>query len=191
MNTVTPLSPSAIRLLSRCVSVDLEVNPKTAEVFAFAAVRYTLGSSIRSGKHELGQALDRLEDELAGGDHCIGHNIVRHDLPHLAALRPRLPASASSMVAAKPKRRQRTSGRFLMGGRTRSRTASHYQQPLTGCLIVTSSALMKTAACWSRTTRFRENCDSCSRPSVSRSVCRAMSVYTRGLSFLPGIASGS
>ncbi len=35
-------------------------------------------------------ALDRLETASADVDHLIGHNILRHDLPHLAAARPRL-----------------------------------------------------------------------------------------------------
>lgn len=78
------------KLLARCVSVDLEVDPRTARIFAFAAVRHDLAQPILSRKGELEQALDRLEGTLAATDHLIGHNILRHDLPHLAAARPRL-----------------------------------------------------------------------------------------------------
>ncbi|MDG4675644.1 hypothetical protein P9A16_31580 [Shinella sp. 838] len=35
-------------------------------------------------------ALDRLEAEATEGVHLLGHNILRHDLPHLFAMRPGL-----------------------------------------------------------------------------------------------------
>jgi ATP-dependent DNA helicase RecQ len=74
--------------LARCVSVDLEVDPKTARIFAFAAVRLGKWPPILSRRGDLEGALDRLEASLADADHLVGHNILRHDLPHLAAARP-------------------------------------------------------------------------------------------------------
>ncbi len=82
--------PSHPALLDRCLSIDLEVNPKTAEVFAFAAVRRDDTPAIRCAAGQLQPGLDRLEAALDGIAHPIGHNILQHDLPHLAALRPRL-----------------------------------------------------------------------------------------------------
>ncbi|MBS7671682.1 hypothetical protein KIH45_18225 [Croceicoccus sp. 1NDH52] len=90
MNIAVTLSEPAIELLRRCVSFDIEVNPKTAEIFAFAAVRYGNGAAIRAGKGGLARALDEMDAGLSQSDHCIGHNIVRHDLPHLATVRPNL-----------------------------------------------------------------------------------------------------
>ncbi|MCW5759440.1 MAG: RecQ family ATP-dependent DNA helicase [Phenylobacterium sp.] len=81
-------------LLARCISVDLEVDPRTARIFALAAVRYNDAPPILSRKGQLEKALDRLEGSLAEPGHLIGHNILRHDLPHLAAARPRLAAAA-------------------------------------------------------------------------------------------------
>ena len=78
------------KLLKRCVSVDIEVDPKTARIFAFAAVQRGETPPILSRKGDLEGALDRLEAAVANNDHLIGHNILRHDLPHLAAARPRL-----------------------------------------------------------------------------------------------------
>lgn len=78
------------KLLERCVSVDIEVDPKTARIFAFAAVQRGETPPILSRKGDLEGALDRLETVVANSDHLIGHNILRHDLPHLAAARPRL-----------------------------------------------------------------------------------------------------
>ncbi len=83
---IEPFQP----LLQRCVSVDLEVDPATATVFAFAAVRDDARPAIVGKKRDLGAGLDRLEGALAGATHLLGHNIIRHDLPHLVALRPRL-----------------------------------------------------------------------------------------------------
>lgn len=43
-------------------------------------------------------ALDRLEAGLGDVRHLIGHNILRHDLPHLAAMRPRLAQLAEAPI---------------------------------------------------------------------------------------------
>ncbi|WP_323772401.1 RecQ family ATP-dependent DNA helicase [Antarctobacter sp.] len=43
-------------------------------------------------------ALDRLEADLGETRHLIGHNILRHDLPHLAAMRPRLGPLAKAPI---------------------------------------------------------------------------------------------
>lgn len=77
-------------LLQRCVSVDLEVDPATATVFAFAAAHHDGRASIVARRGNVESGLDRLEAGLADADHVLGHNIIRHDLPHLVALRPRL-----------------------------------------------------------------------------------------------------
>lgn len=77
-------------LLKRCLSIDLEVNPKTARVFAFAAVPFDGSPSIISKGGQLETGLDRLEQILDGIEHPIGHNFLQHDMAHLVALRPRL-----------------------------------------------------------------------------------------------------
>ncbi len=43
-------------------------------------------------------ALDRLEAYLDDTTHLIGHNILRHDLPHLMAMRPRLAKLAEAPI---------------------------------------------------------------------------------------------
>ena len=85
------MSKPSQQLLERCISVDLEVDPRTARIFAFAAVHYQDNSlAIVSRKGELEKALDRLEETLSETNFLIGHNILCHDLPHLAAARSRL-----------------------------------------------------------------------------------------------------
>jgi RecQ family ATP-dependent DNA helicase len=77
--------------LSRCISVDLEVDPKSARLFAFAAVRGEQAMVHRTGPWaSLEIGLNRLEALCDGAAHLVGHNILRHDLPHLVANRARL-----------------------------------------------------------------------------------------------------
>src|SRR4051812_34956576 len=76
--------------LRRCVSVDLELDPATATIFAFAAVRDDGRPPILAKKRDLLAALERLEAESAEAEHLLGHNIIRHDLPHLVAVQPGL-----------------------------------------------------------------------------------------------------
>ena len=79
-----------IRFLRQCLSIDLEVDPRTARIFAFAAVRHGEAATIRAEERQLESGLDRLEAALDGLAHPIGHNFLRHDLAHLVAARPRL-----------------------------------------------------------------------------------------------------
>lgn len=85
-------------LLQRCVSIDLEVDPSTASVFGLAAVQHEAGPAIVARQRDIAAALGRLETELTGTDHVVGHNIIRHDLPHLVALLPRLAQVFSSPI---------------------------------------------------------------------------------------------
>jgi len=80
--------PDPEEFLSRCVVVDIEVDPKSARLFAFAALRH--GKALLHQSGGLEPALDRLEKFCEGADHLVGHNILCHDLPYLVASRPRL-----------------------------------------------------------------------------------------------------
>ncbi len=85
-----PRSEDKLPLLERCLSVDLEVDPKKAVIFDLAAVRDGSGPAVVAGKGRLAQSLDKLEAALKTTSHIIGHNILRHDIEHLLAARPRL-----------------------------------------------------------------------------------------------------
>jgi hypothetical protein len=85
-------------LLRRCVSIDLEVDPAQAKIFAFAAVtqdRETPDLLVRS---DIPGGLRKLEDFCWGFQHIIGHSILGHDLPYLAAASPRLLALAEAPI---------------------------------------------------------------------------------------------
>ncbi len=77
-------------LLSRCVSIDLEVDPGTAGIFAFAAVRHDERPALNSRSGLLERHLDLLEVAIQDVRHPIGHNFLQHDMEHLIAARPRL-----------------------------------------------------------------------------------------------------
>ncbi|MBC2834088.1 RecQ family ATP-dependent DNA helicase [Paragemmobacter straminiformis] len=85
-------------LLERCLSVDLEVDPKTATIFDLAAVRHGSSPPVVAVLARLAQSLDRLEAALEDADHIIGHNILRHDIEHLLAARPRLRAKMTAPI---------------------------------------------------------------------------------------------
>ena len=85
-------------LLEQCLSVDLEVNPKTAEIFDMAAVRHGDGPAVVAAKGKIKQGLDLLEKALGKTPHVIGHNILRHDIEHLLAARPRLAAKMAAPI---------------------------------------------------------------------------------------------
>lgn len=84
--------------LKRCLSIDLEVDPKTATIFALAAVRLDETEPLVSQRGRLDDALDRLEHSLGTIDHPIGHNILHHDIEHLIASRPRLAALMAAPI---------------------------------------------------------------------------------------------
>ncbi len=98
-NWASRLASEAARgLLERCASVDLEVDPKTARVFAMAAVPFGDQPPILSQNGATEDSLDRLESALSSYDHLIGHNILNFDLPHLAANRAQLAALAAAPI---------------------------------------------------------------------------------------------
>ena len=90
------LTPNAATFLSSCVSVDLEVDPTSSRLLAFAAVRGEAALVHKGGP--LGPALDSLEAFCEGAAHLVGHNILRHDLPHLVANRARLAALGAAPI---------------------------------------------------------------------------------------------
>ena len=85
-------------ILRRCVSIDLEVDPDKARFFSFAAVTADpkAESLVVKGSGDTG--LQALGPFCEGFEHVIGHNILRHDLPHLAAAAPRFAALAEAPI---------------------------------------------------------------------------------------------
>jgi ATP-dependent DNA helicase RecQ len=85
-------------VLSRSVSIDLEVDPEKAKIFALAAVTQDSDGKKVVAKNNIEAALTELDTFCQGFDHVIGHNILRHDLPYLAAASPRFAALAQAPI---------------------------------------------------------------------------------------------
>ena len=79
-------------LLSRCLSLDLEVRVRDSRIRAFAGVRPDTNQSLTfpSPRRNLAWALNNLDDLANGADFLLGHNIIAFDLPHLRAANPDL-----------------------------------------------------------------------------------------------------
>ena len=89
------MSDKSAPLLSRCLSLDLEVGVQSGHIRALAGVRPDTGRSVvlPSNRDGLAAALVRLDDldDLAdGAEFLLGHNLIHFDLHHLRAASPSL-----------------------------------------------------------------------------------------------------
>lgn len=85
-------------LLARCVAIDLEVDPSTARIFSFAAAKSAFESEALVVRAAVEAGLQSLDAFCDGFNHVIGHNILRHDLPHLMAASMRFARLAESPI---------------------------------------------------------------------------------------------
>ncbi len=76
----------------RCVSIDLEVTPRTGRIHSFAAIRADTEETLTypSAGLPLHQALAELSDFAEPTDFILGHNFIEFDKPHLQAAKPDL-----------------------------------------------------------------------------------------------------
>ena len=79
-------------LLSRCLSLDLEVGKRDGRIRAFAGVRRDLDEvmTFAARRATLTAALAKLDELADGADFVLGHNLIGFDLPHLQAASPQL-----------------------------------------------------------------------------------------------------
>lgn len=82
------MSGQHAKFVDNCVALDLEVNPKTAKVFAMAAVSRKPDKRIVARNKKPDYFLQKLESLLQPSNYLIGHNILKFDLEHLVANRP-------------------------------------------------------------------------------------------------------
>ena len=73
-----------------CLSLDLEVGRKDRRIHALAGVRSDSGERLVFRGGSLEQALTKLDALSEGAGFLLGHNLIRFDLPQLAAARPGL-----------------------------------------------------------------------------------------------------
>ena len=82
---IRPAPAHASALLGNCVSIDLEVDPSTARILSFAAVRPGQDTALVHRSGDLAAALRRLDAFTRESAYLLGHNIIGFDLHHLAA----------------------------------------------------------------------------------------------------------
>lgn len=83
-------NPLADSLLERCVSIDLEVNPKTNKIHALAAVKYNESKHFAHEGPGLGDALFLMDEYCKFAEYVIGHNYILFDAHYLRAASPNL-----------------------------------------------------------------------------------------------------
>ena len=78
--------------LSRCLSLDLEVDRNDGRIHALAGVRPDTDKSFTFARRRRGlpAALGRLDELADGADFLLGHNLIDFDLPHLSVANPNL-----------------------------------------------------------------------------------------------------
>jgi ATP-dependent DNA helicase RecQ len=75
----------------RCVSLDLEVDPRDGRILKIGALRPDTGKFLHfKGRFDLAAALANVDALAAGAAFVLGHNVVRHDLNLLRAAAPGL-----------------------------------------------------------------------------------------------------
>ena len=80
----------AMKLLSQCVSVDLEVDPNTRRIGSLAAVRPEASKTCTYRGRNISTGLRTLDNYADGARFVLGHNIIKHDLPVLEGANPGL-----------------------------------------------------------------------------------------------------
>ena len=81
-NTASPLGIE-FPALSKCVALDLEISPVDSTLTAAAAYRPDNGASLSLSNGPSLGSLQRLDRVAEGAQFLLGHNIIKHDLPHL------------------------------------------------------------------------------------------------------------
>ncbi|WP_292294616.1 hypothetical protein [Marivita sp.] len=82
---VHPRAARADTLLKRCVSIDLEIDPKTNRLQSFAGVRQGVEGSFVFKRGNLVEALDGLDRFSDPAEFALGHNFISFDARHLEA----------------------------------------------------------------------------------------------------------
>lgn len=91
---MTPTNEENRGLLSRFLSLDLEVSVRDRRIRALAGIRGDSGRTcvFPGARESLQQALARLDDVADGAEFLLGHNLIKFDLDHLRAAAPELNA---------------------------------------------------------------------------------------------------
>lgn len=85
-------------LLSKCVSIDLELDPKTNRLRSLAGVRSNGSPSFTYRRGNVSEALEALDRYAERSEFVVGHNLIAFDAPHLEAVQPGLRLLRKPMI---------------------------------------------------------------------------------------------
>jgi len=74
----------------QCLSLDLEVDPKTKRINSFGAIRGDTKAALLRSVKALTKDLAELDRFARGAEFLLGHNLIRFDLGYLKAVDPKL-----------------------------------------------------------------------------------------------------
>lgn len=80
---VHPKAARSEELLNKCVSIDLEIDPKTNRIQSFAGVRHKPVESCVFKRGNLLEAIERLDRFSDASEFVVGHNFITFDARHL------------------------------------------------------------------------------------------------------------
>jgi len=80
---LNPEAAHASALLNRCVSIDLEIDPKTNRIQSFAGVRHRTEEAVEFKRGNLIDVLSKLDNYAQQADFLLGHNFIHFDAKHL------------------------------------------------------------------------------------------------------------
>ncbi|WP_170391075.1 RecQ family ATP-dependent DNA helicase [Ruegeria arenilitoris] len=84
---VHPKAARSEELLNKCVSIDLEIDPKTNRIQSFAGVRQKPVESYVFKRGNLLEALDGLDRFSDAAEFVVGHNFITFDARHLETIK--------------------------------------------------------------------------------------------------------
>lgn len=93
-----PEVSSSDALINRCVSIDLEVDPKTNRIQSFAGVRNGFDRSSVYSRGDLLEALKSLDQFAETAEFVLAHNLINFDARHLEAAKPDLQLLKKPMI---------------------------------------------------------------------------------------------
>ncbi|MEP1201648.1 MULTISPECIES: hypothetical protein [Rhodobacterales] len=93
-----PEVSSSEALISRCVSIDLEIDPKTNRIQSFAGVRSGFDRTFVYNGGDLLQALQSLDQLADTAEFVLAHNLINFDALQLEEAKPDLRLLQKPMI---------------------------------------------------------------------------------------------
>lgn len=97
-DSANPSTLNSDTLLQKCVSIDLEIDPKTNRIQSFAGIRHGTSSSMVCDRGDVTRELHSLDEFSDKAEFVVGHNMINFDARHLEAVRSNLRLLKKPMI---------------------------------------------------------------------------------------------